>query len=98
MSVTTQAVNNVLSTSKAHLMGIYEVGEYLQVKKAAVYSLIKRNELPKPIKFGVRVSRWLESEVTAIVNARIAGKSSTEIKALVIQLEAKRLNACEVNA
>lgn len=98
MSVTTQVVNNVLSTSKAHLLGIKEVGERLHVKNAAVYSAIKRNELTKPIKFGLRVSRWLESEVTAIVNARIAGKSSTEIKALVIQLEAQRLNACEVNA
>ena len=47
------------------------------------------NELPNGI---------VSPKVTAIINARIAGKSSTEIKALVIQLEAQRLNACEVNA
>ena len=87
-----------IPTSKAKFLGAKEVAEVLQVKKEAVYLAVKRNELPKPIQLGVRLSRWLESEVTAIINARIAGKSSTEIKALVIQLEAQRLNACEVNA
>lgn len=94
----TETVKKVLSTSKTHLVGINAVGEHLNVQKAAVYSAIRRGELTQPIKFGNRVSRWLQSEVTAIVNARIAGKSIDEIKALVLQLEAQRLNACEVNA
>jgi hypothetical protein len=40
---------------------------------------------------GERISGWLESEVTAIMSARIAGKSETEIKELVLSLENQRM-------
>lgn len=77
------------------LMRINAVTERTAIPKPSLYASIGRGEFTRPIKIGERSSAWLESEVTAIVNARIAGKSSAEIKALVIQLEAKRLNACE---
>ena len=80
------------------LMRINAVTERTATPKPSLYASIGRGEFTRPIKIGERSSAWLESEVTAIVNARIAGKSSAEIKALVIQLEAQRLNACEVNA
>ena len=77
------------------LMRINAVTERTATPKSSLYASIGNGEFTRPIKLGERSSAWLESEVTAIVNARIAGKSSTEIKALVVQLEAKRLNACE---
>ena len=80
------------------LMRINAVTERTATPKSTLYASVARGQFTRPIKLGERSSAWLESEVTAIVNARIAGKSSTEIKALVVQLEAKRLNACEVNA
>ena len=80
------------------LMRINAVTERTATPKSSLYALIGNGEFTRPIKLGERSSAWLESEVTAIINARIAGKSSDEIKALVIQLEAQRLNACEVAA
>lgn len=79
-------------------MRINAVIERTATPKSSLYASISHGKFTRPIKLGERSSAWLESEVTAIINARIAGKSSTEIKALVLQLEAKRLNACEVNA
>ena len=80
------------------LMRINAVTERTATPKSSLYASISHGEFTRPIKLGERSSAWLESEVTAIINARIAGKSSDEIKALVIQLEAQRLNACEVAA
>ena len=95
-----QQINTSQSKSPTtpRLMRINAVTERTATPKPSLYASIGRGEFTRPIKIGERSSAWLESEVTAIVNARIAGKSSTEIKALVVQLEAKRLNACEVNA
>ena len=80
------------------LMRINAVTERTATPKSSFYASVAKGQFTRPIKLGERSSAWLESEVTAIINARIAGKSSTEIKALVVQLEAQRLNACEVNA
>ena len=80
------------------LMRINAVTERTATPKSSLYASIGNGEFTRPIKLGERSSAWLESEVTAIINARIAGKSTAEIKALVIELEAQRLNACEVNA
>ena len=97
-------MNQQINTSQSkslttpRLMRINAVTERTATPKPSLYASIGRGEFTRPIKIGERSSAWLESEVTAIINARIAGKSSTEIKALVVQLEAKRLNACEVNA
>lgn len=80
------------------LMRINAVTERTATPKSSLYASISHGEFTRPIKLGERSSAWLESEVTAIINARIAGKSTAEIKALVIELEAQRLNACEVAA
>jgi prophage regulatory protein len=41
---------------------------------------------PKPIKLGPRMVGWLAREVTAVNQARIAGKSDEEIRALLARL------------
>ena len=95
-----QQLNTSQSTSPTtpRLMRINAVTERISTPKSSFYASVAKGEFTRPIKLGERSSAWLESEVTAIINARIAGKSSDEIKALVIQLEAQRLNACEVAA
>lgn len=61
------------------------------ISKSLVYMLIGDNLLPKPIKIaGGRPSRWLKSELDAILAAQIAGKSKDDIRALVADLHAKR--------
>ncbi|OQX19914.1 MAG: transcriptional regulator, partial [Desulfobulbaceae bacterium A2] len=47
----------------------------------------------KPVSLGERSVGWPDNEVTAINEARIAGKSEEEIRALVIRLETARKKA-----
>ena len=51
---------------------------------------IAKGLFPRPIKLGERISVWVQSEVSAIINARIAGISNDELKSLVKDLEAAR--------
>lgn len=60
------------------------------VPPSTVYDHINKGLFTHPIKMGERISGWLESEVNAILGARIAGKSESDIKALVITLENQR--------
>ncbi len=46
---------------------------------------------PIPIKLGARKNAWIASEIAALSQARIAGKSDEEIKKLVEQLHAARV-------
>lgn len=39
-----------------------------------MYALIQKGEFPKPIKLSERSSAWLESEVQAWIDARIAAR------------------------
>ena len=73
------------------LLRINSVIDAMASPKPSIYAAIKRGEMTSPIKIGERASAWLESEVIAINNARIAGKPADEIKMLVLELEAKRL-------
>ena len=75
------------------LLRISKVSEQTAMPKSSIYFSISRGEFPHPIKLGERMVAWLQSEVTAIINARVSGKSNDEIKALVIELESSRKNA-----
>ena len=57
---------------------------------ASIYNAIKAGTFTKPVQIGQRSVGWPSEEVQAINAARIAGKSETEIKKLVICLHAKR--------
>ncbi len=77
----------------SQLLRLALVSKQTAMPKSSVYAAIAKGLFTHPIKIGERMSAWLQSEVTAIVNARIAGKSNDEIKALVLKLEAERKNA-----
>ena len=66
------------------------VSKQTTLSKPFLRNNIATGLFPSPVKLGERLSVWLQSEVTAIMNARIAGNSNDEIKALVIKLEAQR--------
>lgn len=59
---------------------------------STIYRDVKRGTFPKPVKIGT-VSVWPEREVQAVLNARIAGKSDDEIRALVADLQRQRADA-----
>lgn len=64
---------------------------------SSIYKDITQGEFPRPIKKG-RSSFWLESEVDAVIAARVAGKSGEEIQRVVARLEAARARALEALA
>lgn len=57
---------------------------------ASIYTAIKDGNFVKQVNIGVRSVGWLSSEDDAIVMARAAGHTDTQIKALVTRLHAKR--------
>lgn len=58
--------------------------------KSPLYADIAAGMFVKPVKLGLRASGFPQSEVDAIISARIAGKDQAAIRALVSQLESAR--------
>lgn len=57
---------------------------------ASVSSAVRAGLLTKPVQLGPRAVGWPDYEVRAINQARIAGKSEADIRALVTRLHAQR--------
>ncbi|WP_417164353.1 helix-turn-helix transcriptional regulator [Streptococcus sp.] len=55
----------------------------LGLPKSSFYSQVSEGLLPPPIRLGKRSVGWLESEINAIIRARIQNRSDDEIKVLV---------------
>jgi len=60
--------------------------------RSSHYLDINNGLFPKPINIGLRAVSWLDHEVDAVNNARIAGKTDDQIRKLVIRLELARKN------
>ena len=58
--------------------------------RSTIYLRISQGLWPKPVSLGARAVGWPAHEVAALNAARIAGKSDTEIRALVAKLESAR--------
>lgn len=58
--------------------------------RSSIYADMKDGLLTPGVKLGARAVGWPEREVAAINAARIAGKSSKEIRALVKRLVSAR--------
>ncbi|MBF0491868.1 MAG: transcriptional regulator [Deltaproteobacteria bacterium] len=54
------------------------------------YAYISQGLWTKPVNLGARVVGWPASEVSKIINARIAGKEDAKIRELVIEMEVNR--------
>ena len=60
------------------------------VGRTSHYKDISSGLFTKPVMLGRKLTGWPEHEIYAINNARIAGKSEAEIRALVCQLHIAR--------
>lgn len=63
------------------------------VSRSLIYQQISEGMWPKPIRISNRSVGWLETEVQALVNARVANFESAAIKDLVRDLAEKRTRA-----
>lgn len=66
------------------------VTSLLGLRTTAIYDHVKRELLTPPIRLTQRSSAWPEDEISAVITARIAGKSEDQIRALVRSLVAAR--------
>ncbi len=58
--------------------------------RSTLYLRIKQRLMTPPVKLGERVAAWPVTEVEALNAARIAGKTTEEIRQLVARLEQQR--------
>ena len=72
------------------LLRIKPIKERTGIPVSSLYYSISEGTFPPPIKLGERISAWVESEVDAVINARIRGESNEAIKELVTSLVAAR--------
>ena len=63
------------------------------LSRSTIYLRIAQGVFPKPVSLGGRAVGWPASEVAALNAARISGKSNSEIRDLVVTLEAARKTA-----
>ena len=70
-----------------------EVEQRTGQKAPTVYLRIKSGLFMPPVKLSERVSVWPSSEIEAWLAAKIRGASDDEIRNLVTNLKAQRLNA-----
>jgi prophage regulatory protein len=61
--------------------------------RSTIYDHIAAGTFPRGVPIGAKAVAWPEHEVTAIITARIAGKSNDEIRKLVARLHAARKSA-----
>lgn len=60
--------------------------------RSSIYLRVSEGLWVKPIKLGARAIGFPSNEVSALIAARIAGKSDDDIRAMVIKLEGARKN------
>ncbi|CAN5390657.1 hypothetical protein BH11PSE11_BH11PSE11_12330 [soil metagenome] len=63
--------------------------------RSSIYQQMSEGQFPTPVRIGVRAVAWIDYEIDAMIAARVAGKSTDEIKALVRKLESARKNVAE---
>jgi prophage regulatory protein len=73
------------------ILRIKQIKAQTGLPNSTIYDHVKKGLFTRPIKLGERISGWLETEVVAIMGARIAGKSEAQIKELVLSLENQRV-------
>jgi len=66
------------------------ISEKYPVSSSKLYLDIQNKLMVPPVKIGARASGFIESEIDAIVTARIRGCSESEIKSLVSNLVQQR--------
>lgn len=62
----------------------------LGISRSTCYHFISIGLLPKPINIGPRAVGWPSHEIDTLIKARIAGKSESEIRNIVIDIENQR--------
>lgn len=86
-----------VAASRVRMQRLPEVLGETGKKKSSHYQDIKDGIFTPPVSMGCRCSAWPDYEVQAIIAARIAGKTTDEVRQLVKQLiEIRKMGSREV--
>jgi prophage regulatory protein len=88
-------VPNDVHRSPERILRCADVLNRRGVGRSTMYADVAVGLFPSPVRIGKRSVGWPESEVDALVRARVAGKSTDQIRTLVKALEGKRQFACD---
>jgi prophage regulatory protein len=72
------------------LMRRKQVEQQCGYSRSTIYLRIAQGLFPAAVRLGARAVAWPSREVRAVNAARIAGKSDSDIRALVVQLATAR--------
>lgn len=64
--------------------------------RSKIYADIKAHTFPAPVRLGTRSVAWVDHEINSWVQAKIAGQTDDELKALVASLEAARQTSVSI--
>jgi prophage regulatory protein len=77
------------------ILRLPEVMKNSGLSRSSVYNQIRDGFFPRPVLLGKRAVGWRESEVAAMISARVRGAGFNELRALVAKLEADRATVGE---
>ena len=77
-------------TETRKLLRLPDVLAAYGAKRPTLYAHMADGLFVRPIKLGAKFAAWPMDEVATVINARIAGKTPDEIRALVIEIMAAR--------
>jgi len=78
------------STPSTTILRLPAVKAETGYSRSTIYLRVSQGLWPRPVSLGARSVGWPASEVAAINAARIAGKTNSEIRDLVVRLEVAR--------
>ncbi len=64
--------------------------------RSKIYADIKAKTFPSPVRLGNRSVAWVDHEINSWVQAKIAGQTDDELKALVASLVAARATSVAI--
>lgn len=72
------------------ILRLPEVKARTGLSRSTIYLQIQKGTFPSPISLGARAVGWVDSEVDALISARVAGKFDNEIRELISSMELAR--------
>lgn len=81
-----------MNSNNINLIRMARLRAKTALSRGSVYLQMKQGLLPTSLQIGEKSVAWIESEIDAVVMARIQRKSDADIRELVKKLEAARMN------
>jgi prophage regulatory protein len=58
------------------LLRLPQVIERTSLRRSTIYEMMQAGNFPKPVKLNLRSNGWIEAEITAFIEARIADREA----------------------